>query len=508
MAAKSGFLVENERQANKLAAQVMQVTFLVFTLVFILDIVGVFVVDIGIMAFAYITGSVLLLIPSVIVLKLKSEASYVKYLTVIGAVIFVTMLSITLTFHVVVIYVYPIAIASLYFSKKLNILATALTVVGVSVGQVLAFTLQTLQDKNFTEMNGVIIFGVIPRAMILVAIAAIFTTLGSRTAAMLSSLMGAEEQERILNQMKQMKDNTIITVDKLLEMVETLSEITDDSVRTNDQIVKETEVMLQGSAENTKQIEEMHAKIQDMAKQLEDLSNRNDKVAALAEQVSENTKENQQRMDFATDSMERIHTSTDECKEIIFQLGEESKEIFSIIQVITGISNKTKILALNASIEAARAGEHGKGFAVVADEIQALSGQTNAAVDSIGTIVNQVIQKTEEAVSAMEQSAALTQKGMASMKEAGESAALITSSNQEMSEQVVSMDKISVSVRERGHEVAEGMYQVSDNTQKNFNSVEQVTAATQENRAGTESLAEFVEQIKELSEQLSKVVQG
>ena len=94
------------------------------------------------------------------------------------------------------------------------------------------------------------------------------------------------------------------------------------------------------------------------------------------------------------------------------------------------------------------------------------------------------------------------------MKEAGESAALITTSNQEMSEQVVSMDKISVSVRERGREVADGMDQVSDNTQKNFNSVEQVTAATQENRAGTESLAEFVEQIKELSEQLSKVVQG
>jgi len=508
MAAQSGFLVENERQANKLAAQVMQVTFLVFTLVFILDIVGVFVVDIGIMAFAYITGSILLLIPSFIVLKLKSEASYVKYLTVIGTVIFVTMLSITLTYHVVVIYVYPIAIASLYFSKKLNVLAAALTVVGVSIGQILAFVLQTLPDDNFTTMSGVITFGIIPRALILVAISAIFTTLGTRTAGMLSSLMGAEEQERILNQMKQMKENTIITVDKLLEMVETLSEIMDDSMRSNDQIVKETEVMLEGSAENTKQIEEMHVRIQDMAKQLEELSNRNDKVAALAEQVSDNTKENQQRMDFATDSMEQIHKSTDECKEIIFQLGEESKEIFSIIQVITGISNKTKILALNASIEAARAGEHGKGFAVVADEIQALSGQTNAAVESIGTIVNQVVQKTEEAVSAMEQSAALTEKGMASMKEAGESAALITTSNQEMSEQVVSMDKISGSVRERGHEVAEGMDQVSDNTQKNFNSVEQVTAATQENRAGTESLAEFVEQIKELSEQLSKVVQG
>ena len=62
-----------------------------------------------------------------------------------------TLLSITLTYHVVAIYVYSIAIASLYFSKKLNIMATGLTVAGVSVGQILAFYLDTLQDDNFTE---------------------------------------------------------------------------------------------------------------------------------------------------------------------------------------------------------------------------------------------------------------------------------------------------------------------------------------------------------------------
>lgn len=35
-----------------------------------------------------------------------------------------------------------------------------------------------------------------------------------------------------------------------------------------------------------------------------------------------------------------------------------------------------------------------------------------------------------------------------------------------------------------------------------------MSAATQENRAGTESLAEIVEKIKGLSEELNKVVQG
>ena len=56
-------------------------------------------------------------------------------------------------------------------------------------------------------------------------------------------------------------------------------------------------------------------------------------------------------MNSATESMEQIHRSTNECKEIVWKLGEESKEILGIIQVITGISQQTNILALNATIE-------------------------------------------------------------------------------------------------------------------------------------------------------------
>ena len=50
--------------------------------------------------------------------------------------------------------------------------------------------------------------------------------------------------------------------------------------------------------------------------------------------------------------------STNECKEIICRLGEESKEILGITRTISEISHQTNILALNATIEAARAGEH------------------------------------------------------------------------------------------------------------------------------------------------------
>ena len=135
------------------------------------------------------------MLPTILVKILKENGSYVKYINVISAALFVTLISITLTYHVVVIYVYPIAIASLYFSKLVNTVATIITVVGVSLAQIIAFYADTLQDKNYTTLYGVIIYGIIPRALVLTAVAVIFTMLCSRTMTLLSKLMAVVEEK-------------------------------------------------------------------------------------------------------------------------------------------------------------------------------------------------------------------------------------------------------------------------------------------------------------------------
>ncbi len=190
------------------------------------------------------------------------------------------------------------------------------------------------------------------------------------------------------------------------------------------------------------------------------------------------------------------------------RLGEESQEIIGIVETITKISNQTNILALNASIEAARAGENGKGFAVVADQIQKLAEQTKFAVENIGNIVKEVVKNTEDAVVAMEQSVVNAKNGMSSIEKANESAVIITNSNAELAEQIHEIDKVAEIIRKNSGEVADSMKKISHNTAQNCEAVEQVSAATQENSAGTESLAEIVNKITGLSEELNKVVQG
>ena len=499
MEERSGVLVQNEKHANKSVAKVMRITFLIFSIVFLLNVFGIFVVDMKIMTSAYVLGAILLWIPTIIVNIAKLEGGYVKYVLAICAVIFVTIVTSTLGYHAVLLYIYAIAIGSLHFSKRINVLTTILSVIGVSVGQIICFTFTIFGDKNFTTYYKLIVYGIIPRAMVLIAIAAIFTMLCERTAGMLSNLMNAEEQEQMIQNIKAMHKKSQETSIVLMDMVQELSEITKRSTKSNEQIVRETGNVLEIFSRNTEEITSANERTQDINDRLEELAAINVKVSELARKVNELSKDNQKNMDHATSSMKQIHMSTNQCKEIICRLGEESKEILGIIQTISEISHQTNILALNATIEAARAGEQGKGFAVVAEEIQKLAEQTKKAVDDIGKIVTESVQNTDGAVSVMEQSVKITETGMCSIQKVGDSTAMITGANEQMTKQIMEMDKTVENIRIHSSEVASSMEQVNVNTQSNYQAIEHVTAATKENSTGAKAIEDMVVRIRTLA---------
>ena len=80
-------LRENERSASIAAAKVMRITILVFALVVVLDILGIFVIDLGTMFAAFGISTALLLIPTPVIRMAKQGAGWVKYVILARSVV-------------------------------------------------------------------------------------------------------------------------------------------------------------------------------------------------------------------------------------------------------------------------------------------------------------------------------------------------------------------------------------------------------------------------------------
>ena len=110
---------ENEIISNKIVAKINIIEMILFTLIFLLNVFGIFIVPMKIMIAAYVIGMICLVIPVLLNNILKIKKGWIKYINVLSAVMLMWICSGTLRFHSVAVFALPIVIATLYYSKKL-----------------------------------------------------------------------------------------------------------------------------------------------------------------------------------------------------------------------------------------------------------------------------------------------------------------------------------------------------------------------------------------------------
>lgn len=103
-------------------------------------------------------------------------------------------------------------------------------------------------------------------------------------------------------------------------------------------------------------------------------------------------------------SIEQSETLTERASTMLTDLATHVSDIGRILAVITQVTDRTNLLALNAAIIAAQAGEHGRGFTVVADEMRQLADETRRSTNEISTIISGVQNGSRDAVAAMRES--------------------------------------------------------------------------------------------------------
>ncbi len=172
--------------------------------------------------------------------------------------------------------------------------------------------------------------------------------------------------------------------------------------------------------EQTKRSAQVATASTEMSQTVVDIARNASEIAASAAGTLKTAETGEGVVRQTVSEVRMISDSVARSAEGITALGERSKQIFEIVDVIKDIADQTNLLALNAAIEAARAGEQGRGFAVVADEVRKLAEKTTKATAEVGEMIGAIQNETDRAVHAMNESQSRVEKGVSLSTEAGE----------------------------------------------------------------------------------------
>lgn len=209
-------------------------------------------------------------------------------------------------------------------------------------------------------------------------------------------------EEHVHHPMDQL--NTIRAISKIsnfeqqlvLEAFEhTIEQLHEKIERRKEVIEKKIVASSEGLATISLETNNSFYRLSEQSDEIKQLAKKSLQVSTMAESQA---LEGRERLKNQSQNMSNIINSLDGIAENITQLADMSREMESIMNVVTNIANQTNLLALNAAIEAARAGEAGKGFSVVADEVRKLSIQTKESVTSVATLLHKTNERTDKLV--------------------------------------------------------------------------------------------------------------
>ncbi len=198
--------------------------------------------------------------------------------------------------------------------------------------------------------------------------------------------------------------------------------------------------------------------------------------------------------------------ATQVASEGVGSLAQKSSSIGEIIESISQIAKQTNLLALNAAIEAARAGEAGKGFAVVADEINALSGESASATQKIDAILKDIIATVTEVNRVIDDNNVIVKESKERLDDTVDIFDTMLHSSEEVITVTDTLKSELVKIIEIKEHLLEAMERVEDISQRSVQSTTDISASTQEQAAGVETVLNFMESVQNDVGRLAEVL--
>jgi methyl-accepting chemotaxis protein len=237
------------------------------------------------------------------------------------------------------------------------------------------------------------------------------------------------------------------------------------------------------------QISNAAVEVEHMADSSRQVADRAEILYDVAREARLSAQGGRQAVQLAVEGMGRIHENVQETATKVQTLGDRSREINNIVEVISTVAHQTNRLALDAAIQAAMAGENGKGFAAVAADIRRLAERTKDQASVIGRIVRSVRDDIGAVAVSMQDTERETSAGSDLTQEAGVALESIFSAVEHQAREIENINHMAAQQLQSSRNVVQIMRAISNTTQ-------QSTMSTHNASKEMERLARLVEQLR------------
>ena len=158
-----------EGHSNRFTVRCLLITYFFMAFMWVLDLLGIFIVDKGLMNYGFFLLSFLVLLLISICKLVGYNKPWLKYVIIIFAVLMTDVLAVVLTYHIVIASVLPLIYAIQYSDKKLLFFSYGMSVIGIFASVMAGYyfglcdanmvLLTTGPLKDYVDANGVAHFG-------------------------------------------------------------------------------------------------------------------------------------------------------------------------------------------------------------------------------------------------------------------------------------------------------------------------------------------------------------
>ncbi|SEI99809.1 methyl-accepting chemotaxis protein [Propionispira arboris] len=297
------------------------------------------------------------------------------------------------------------------------------------------------------------------------------------------------------------------TSEQLAAASEELTASAEQSAQASNQVAETITEVAKGAEKQLEMAVKTNHIVEEMAKGIHQVTENTIEVARSTDKTSTAAIEGSRAIEKTVLQMETIEKRTDDTADVIGELEGKSKQIDTIVGLISNIAAQTNLLSLNAAIEAARAGDAGRGFSVVADEVRKLAEQSARATKDITELIVDVQAKTKTAVNYMNESKREVKMGSELVDLAGKNFNEILSMIKGVADEINEISAATEELTSGTEDVVAAANSISGETKKTADATQTVSAATEEQSASMQEIASASTHLSKMAADLQTEIQ-